>query len=194
MMKEYLFIKNEIERLLKPKRFQHSLNVEKESLKLARIYGIKEEHCKIAAILHDCAKYFKNEELIIYATKYGIPVDEVQYNFPSLLHGPVGAMYAREKFEIENEDILNSITYHTTGRPSMSKLEKVIYLADLIEESRSFPGLEEIRNMSVKDLDKALILSCNCTINYIMKSNSLIHPLTIEFRNSLLLRGMHKNG
>jgi predicted HD superfamily hydrolase involved in NAD metabolism len=194
MMKDYLFIKNEVERILKPKRFKHSLNVEKESLKLAKIYDVDEESCKIAAILHDCAKYFKDEELVKYANKYGILIDEVQYNYPCLLHGPVGAMYAKEKFGIENKDILNSIAYHTTGRPCMSKLEKVIYLADLIEEGRTFPELDEIRNISIHNLDEALILACNCTINYIMKSNTLIHPLTIEFRNSLLLRGMHKNG
>lgn len=193
-MKEYSFIRKEIEKMLKPKRFQHSLNVEKVGLKLCYIYGENKENCSIAAIVHDCAKYFTNEDLIENAKNYGIEIDEVQACTPELLHGPVGAKYARDKFGIYNEDILNAVTYHTTGRAKMSQLEKIIYLADLIEESRDFPEIKEIRRCSLNNLDEALILACNCTLNYILKSNSLIHPLTIEFRNSLILRGMHKNG
>lgn len=193
-MKEYLGIRVEVERMLNPKRFKHSLNVEKEGLKLCSIYDEDMYNCKVAAIAHDCAKYFNNEELIESAKRYGIKIDEIQYNSPGLLHGPVGAMYVKENFGVDNEDILNSIWYHTTGRTSMSKLEKIIYLADLIEESRIFPEIDEIRKKSLYNLDEALILACNCTLNYIMKSNGLIHPLTIEFRNSLLLGGMHKNG
>lgn len=193
-VKEYEIIKNEIERMLKPKRYKHSINVEKISIKLSKIYGADEDHCRVAAILHDCAKGFKNDQLLTAAEDYGINVDEIQKNSPGLLHGPVGAMYAKYNFGIENEDILNSIWFHTTGRAGMSKMEKIIYIADLIEEGRDFPGVEELRILAEHDLDKALILSCNSTINYVIERNELIHPLTIEFRNSLLLRGMHKNG
>lgn len=191
---EYEVIKNSIINMLSPKRFSHSLNVEKEAVKLGRIYGVDEQKCKLAGISHDCAKQFNNEALIVNAKKYEINIDEIQYNFPGLLHGPVGAMYVKENFGIQDEDILNSITYHTTGRVNMSLLEKIIYLADIIEESRDFPEIKEIRRISTQNLDEALILSCNCTLKYIMKNNSLIHPLTIEFRNSLLLKGVRNNG
>jgi predicted HD superfamily hydrolase involved in NAD metabolism len=193
-VKDYTTIKKEIEIILKPKRFKHSLDVEKAALNLARIYNEDDRKCRIAAIIHDCAKNFSDGELIGSAKRFGIKTDDIQNNLPDLLHGPVGAMYAKENFGIEDEDVLNAVCYHTTGRPFMSKLEKIIYLADIIEVGRRFPEVDEIRKASLHDLDKALILACDCTLNYIIKNNSLIHPLTIEFRNSLLLRGTHKNG
>jgi predicted HD superfamily hydrolase involved in NAD metabolism len=193
-VKEYSIIKKEVEIMLKPKRFKHSLDVEKSALNLARIYNEDDRKCRIAAIIHDCAKNFSDGELIESAKRFGIKIDDIQNSLPDLLHGPVGAMHAKAVFGIEDEDILNSVWYHTTGRPSMSMLEKIIYLADVIEVGRRFPEVDEIRKASLHDLDKALVLSCNCTLNYIIKNNSLIHPLTIEFRNSLLLRGMHRNG
>jgi predicted HD superfamily hydrolase involved in NAD metabolism len=175
--------------MISPKRFKHSLNVEKEALKLGEIYGADLEKCRIAAISHDCAKYFSDEELLKKAKEYGIEVDEIQMKFPQLLHSPVGAMYCKNVFEIEDEDILNAIKYHTTGRKDMSILEKIIYLADVIEEGRDFKGIEKIREKAYIDLDEALILSCNSTLKYIIEKNFLIHPLTIEFRNSLLMKG-----
>lgn len=192
-MKEYELIKKEVEEMLKlkPKRFKHSLGVVKEAVKLGNIYGVDELKCRIAGITHDCAKYYDDGALIENAEKYGIAIDNIFYNCPDLLHGPVAAMYSRDNFGINDEDILNAISYHTTGRANASILEKVVYLADIIEESRDFPEISKIRKMALKNLDEALIMSCNCTISYIMKKNFLIHPLTIEFRNSLLLKGGH---
>jgi predicted HD superfamily hydrolase involved in NAD metabolism len=193
-LRDYLYIKNEVQKMLKPKRFKHSLGVEKETVKLCKLYHVNEEEGRLASILHDCAKGFSAEKLLDYAKVYQIDVDEIMLDLPDLLHGPIAAMYAKECFGLENEDIFNAIWYHTTGRKYMSKLEKIIYLADMIEEDRKFNGIEEIRNEALIDLDKALLMSCNCTIGYIIKENRLIHPLTIELRNSLLVRGASEIG
>ena len=193
-MKEYEDIRREIKAMLNPTRYEHSINVEKAAVKLGKIYGVDESKCKIASIVHDCAKGFEDKSLVHHAKEYGIVIDNIQNEIPSLLHGPVAAMYSKKKFHIFDQDILNAIWYHTTGRAGMSHLEKIIYLADLIEEGRDFPEVNSIRRKAVNNLDKALIMACNCTLNYIMRSNSLIHPLTIEFRNSLLTKGGPNNG
>ncbi|MDF2673969.1 MAG: hypothetical protein K0R09_2235 [Clostridiales bacterium] len=189
LTKVYENLRNEISLKLSEKRFHHSLNVEIEAIELSKLYGSDEEKTKVAAIAHDLAKAFSDDELIKMAQKYSIKIDEIQYNFPQLLHGSVAAHICSDRFGISDLDILNAITYHTTGRKNMSLLDKIIYLADVIETGRYFPGVEEIRKIALKDIDNALILACNSTLIYLTKENYLIHPLTIEFRNSLLLKG-----
>lgn len=189
LTKIYDDIKNEIKLTLSQKRFEHSLNVELEAIKLAEIYGSDVQKARVAAIAHDVAKANSDEELLRMAQSYSLKIDEIEYNFPQLLHGPVAAHICSTKFGISDQDVLNAIKYHTTGRKSMSLLEKVVYLSDVIEPGRDFPGISDIREIALKDIDRALILSCNSTLIYITKKNYLIHPLTIEFRNSLLLKG-----
>ncbi|TDT61216.1 bis(5'-nucleosyl)-tetraphosphatase (symmetrical) YqeK [Fonticella tunisiensis] len=188
-MKPYEYIKEKVRERLGEKRFNHSLRVEKEAVKLGKIYGENIEKCKIAAITHDIAKQLTDDELLKESKRYGISVDDIQLKSPQLLHGYVGAEYCREEFDIKDRDILNAIAFHTTGRKNMTLLEKIIFLADLIEEERSFPGVSDIRRAAISNLDEALILSCNSTLIYVINRNLLVHPLTIEFRNSLLLKG-----
>lgn len=174
---------------LNEKKFNHCIRVEKMAVKLSKAYGVDEEKTKIAAISHDCAKFFSHEKMLNYMKKYNQYIDEIQRNVPYLLHGPVGALRLKENFNVTDEDILNSIRYHTTGRKGMSTLEKIIYLADLIEEGRDFKGIEEIRKEAFKNLDKALIMGCNTTMSYVMAKGQIIHPSTVELRNSLILSG-----
>ncbi|MCX7885588.1 MAG: bis(5'-nucleosyl)-tetraphosphatase (symmetrical) YqeK [Caloramator sp.] len=187
-MKKYDYIKRKIKSLLDSERYIHSLGVEKEAVKLGKRYDIDIEKCKVAALIHDCQKNLKDEELIEKALFYGINIDKIQKKSPQLLHGPVGALYSRQQFEINDEDILNAVYYHTTGRDNMSMLEKIIYIADIIEENRNyFKGLDEIREQAYIDINRALIMSADSTITYVIQRKNLIHPLTIEFRNNLLL-------
>lgn len=187
-LRDYEYIKDEIKKILTTDRFIHSLGVEKEAVKLAKTYGADIEKCRIAAIVHDSQKCLKDEDLIKKALEYNIELDKIQLKFPQLLHGPVGAIYCKRQFNIKDEDIFNAVYYHTTGRENMSLIEKIIYIADIIEENREyFKGLEKLRKKAYKDLDEALIMSADSTIKYIIKKGFLIHPLTIEFRNSLLL-------
>lgn len=187
-LRDYEYIKDEIKKILTTDRFIHSLGVEKEAVKLAKTYGADIEKCRIAAIVHDSQKCLKDEDLIKKALEYNIELDKIQLKFPQLLHGPVGAIYCKRQFNIKDEDIFNAVYYHTTGRENMSLIEKIIYIADIIEENREyFKGLEKLRKKAYKDLDEALIMSADSTIKYVIKKGFLIHPLTIEFRNSLLL-------
>lgn len=186
-------IKNEIKLILSEKRFEHSLRVEAEAVRLAEIYGSDIEKVRVAAIAHDYAKSHSDNELINMAQNYRINIDEIQYNSPQLLHGPVAAHICRENYGINDSDILNAISNHTTGRRGMSLMEKIVYLADVIESGRYFPGIEHIRKQAISNIDSALLLACNSTLIYITQENYLIHPLTIDFRNSLLLKGEKGN-
>lgn len=184
----YTNIKTDIEKSLSKHRFEHSINVEKVAVELALIYGCNSEKASLAAIAHDLAKQYSDLELLKMAEDNKIAMDEIQQNSPQLLHGPIATYICKYSYNISDEDVLNAIYYHTTGRSNMSLLEKIIYLADVIEEGRDFPGIDSIRQLSKTALDKAIILSCNSTINYVIEKNELIHPFTIELRNSLLLR------
>lgn len=185
----YEDIKNDIRHLLPEKRYKHCLNVEAEAVKLARIYGCDVEKARIAAIAHDYAKAYSGKDIITKAQDLRMDIDELQYNSPGLLHGPVAAQLIADKYNMNDQEVLNSISYHTTGRVGMTLLEKIIFIADLIEPGRNFEGIAAIREMSLKDMDRALLLACNFTLVYITQCNYLIHPLTIQFRNSLLLKG-----
>lgn len=176
---------------LKNSRFDHSMNVAKVAVELAKIYNIDVYSAEIAALLHDNAKSLTNEELIYYVNIYNIKLDEVDLLSPQILHSYVGAHIAKDIFDID-EDIFNAIYNHTVGRKNMSLLEKIIFIADIIEEGRNFDGVEELRKFAFMDLDKAIILSCEKTIEYIISKGMLLHLNTIELRNSLIMGDKHE--
>ena len=171
---------------LKESRLQHSISVSETAVALAVQYGEDVEKAKIAGLAHDCVKNMENEELIKVAMDHEIQLNEIYLHNPSILHGLVGSIVAREIMGIQDEDILNSICYHTTGRKNMSSLEKIIYIADYIEPLRQFKGVEELRNLSKVDLDAAVILSLENTIKYVVDQKGLLHTDTIDARNYLL--------
>lgn len=188
-MKEYDFIINSVKNRLDQERFDHTIRVCREAEALAVIYGANVDKCKVASLIHDMAKNLSDSEMLESSKNSSIDIDEIQYYSPQLLHGPLAAALAHRDFNIEDEEILNAVRYHTTGRAGMSIVEKIVYLADLIEEGRSFKGLEELRRLAYSNLDEALIVSCNNTIDYVIRRNLIIHPFTIDFRNNLLLKG-----
>ncbi|AKA72106.1 bis(5'-nucleosyl)-tetraphosphatase (symmetrical) YqeK [Clostridium scatologenes] len=185
-------IENYLIHNLKPKRYEHSLSVRDTSIKLAKLYNEDIEKAKIAGLVHDCAKNMSDEKILDIAVKYNLQVDEIFKESPQLLHGAVAAVIAKEKMGIEDEDILNAVAYHTTGRENMSQLEKIIYLADYVEPLRDFPGVEELRKISYENLDKALLLSFNNTIKFVLEKGQLIHLDTIRGRNFIILQLKNK--
>ncbi|MEF9935269.1 MAG: bis(5'-nucleosyl)-tetraphosphatase (symmetrical) YqeK [Clostridium sp.] len=178
---------------LNDKKFNHCLRVEKMAVSLAKQYGVDIEKAKIAAISHDCAKFFSHDKMINNMKQSGQYIDEIQLSVPYLLHGPVAAIRIKETFNVTDEDILNAIRFHTTGRKGMGMLEKIIYIADLIEEGRDFKGVEEIRKEAFKNIDRALVMGCNTTMSYVMLKGQVIHPSTVELRNSIILCGGNKS-
>jgi predicted HD superfamily hydrolase involved in NAD metabolism len=166
-------------------RFEHTIRVKKLAVKFASQMGIDRERTSIAAILHDYCKYWPKEQLASWIRKYDLPSDLLDYHH-ALWHAPVGAEVAARQFQIEDEEILQAIRYHTTGRPHMSPLEKIIFLADLIEPGRHFPGVEELRTLAEKDVDRAIWKALDHTICYLIEKCQKIHPLTWSARNYFL--------
>lgn len=171
---------------LKESRLRHSLSVSETAVALATKYGEDIDKARIAGLVHDCVKNMKDGQLIEVARLHGIQLDEIYLQNPSILHGLVGSIIAREVMGIEDEDILSAIRYHTTGRKNMSILEKIIYIADYIEPLRKFNGVEELRSLSEMDLDAAVIQSLENTIKYVIIQKQLLHTDTVEARNYLL--------
>lgn len=166
---------------LSPKRFEHSIGVEYTAATMAYMYGADYEKALIAGLLHDCAKYLSNDKKILKCEKRGIPISKCEYENPELLHAKLSAAYAREKYGVEDEDILNAITYHTTGRPGMSTLEKIIYIADYIEPNRNvLPEMEVIRREAYTDLDKCLVHILRNCVEYLDKKGAVVDPMTQE--------------
>ncbi|MBK5241573.1 bis(5'-nucleosyl)-tetraphosphatase (symmetrical) YqeK [Clostridium sp.] len=173
---------------LKETRFRHSLSVSETAVKLAIKYGVNIDSARIAGLVHDCGKNMKDEQLIKVAIDHKLQLDEVNLKNPSLLHGIVGGIIAREVMGIHDEDIINAICYHTTGRKNMSILEKIIFIADYTEPLRKFDGVEELRSLSMRDLDASVIQSLDNTIKYVINQKKILHNDTVDARNYLLCK------
>ncbi|WP_352420104.1 bis(5'-nucleosyl)-tetraphosphatase (symmetrical) YqeK [Proteiniborus sp.] len=168
------------------KRYLHSLRVMEEAIKLATKFNCDGEKAAIAGFLHDCGKLQDEHELLKKSYDFGIIQRDVHIDNFALLHGALGAEIARREFQIEDIEIINAIRYHTTGRPNMSLLEKIIYISDYIEPERKFPGVDAIRTLAYKDLDEALLKAMDKTIKYIIDKGQYIHPETLNARNYLI--------
>lgn len=153
------------------KRLEHSLGVEYTAACMAMVHGVDVEKARLAGLLHDCAKGLTTKEKLEKAKKHGLPVSKYEEKNPDMLHAKLGAFYARYKYDVTDEDILNAICYHTTGRPNMSVLEKIIFVADYIEPNRkTLKEMDEIRKEAFSDLDKCVIHILKNTIDYLESS------------------------
>ena len=169
---------------LKPKRMPHVLGTEQEAIRLAERYGADVEKARVAALLHDCTKKLNMEEQLELCGRYGIQLDELEQKALKLLHAKTGAAIARDVFGVDDE-IYNAIWWHTTGHAHMTLLEKVIYLADYIEPSRNFPGVDKLRAVCYKDLDEGLLMGLEMTIEEMTEMGNPVHHATIEARDAL---------
>lgn len=168
-------------------RYKHSYRVMKTAIKLAKKYDVDENKATIAALLHDCGKFEDSNNLLKRVNDFDIILDNVMKSSIELIHGPLGAMIAREDYNIKDIEILDSIYYHTTGRENMTLLDKIIFIADYIEPGRIFPEVDKVRQLAFIDLDKSIILAMDNTIKYLIDKNSLIHLDTVKGRNFLKL-------
>ncbi|MFL0267803.1 bis(5'-nucleosyl)-tetraphosphatase (symmetrical) YqeK [Candidatus Clostridium radicumherbarum] len=171
---------------LNPQRFQHSIRVMETAVSLAKRYKVDEEKAKLAGLTHDCAKNLNNLEINDLLVKNGYNIDMMFKKSSNVMHGLAGSIIARDVMGISDEEVLNAIVYHTTGRANMSMLEKIIYIADYIEPMRNFEGIATLRTLAYENLDEALLLSFNNTIKYVIDKAELIHKDTIEARNFIL--------
>ncbi|MGI6144524.1 MAG: HD domain-containing protein [Clostridia bacterium] len=175
---------------LSPVRYMHTQNVVETAMKMGEKLGINEEMMEklwLAALLHDFAKDLSGQELLKIAGAHNLIIYKAEEVQPDLLHGPVGAFLCRRDLQIADEEILRAIHFHTTGHERMTLLEKLVFLADLIEPSRNYAGVDELRKICEDDLDKGLLLAFDSTLQYVLRKKMLIHPLTVQARNAHLL-------
>lgn len=180
-------IEEKLSKMLKPNRLKHSINVAKCAVKLSEIYGYDKNKAYLAGMVHDCAKYFEKNQIDYYVDKYDIYLDDLEKESLALSHSVIGSYVVQDVFNITDKEIIDAIRYHTTGRENMTLLDKIIFMADMIEDGRKFNGVEYLRKLSYEGmLDKALITSFNNTIKYVIDNNQAIHIRTVKSRNYLL--------
>ncbi len=174
-------IKKRVKKMLDKERYQHTLGVAYMAASLGMRYGEDPERLFTAGLLHDVAKNVPNDEKYALCKKHGIVLNETEKKAPYLLHAKLGAYMAEHDFEIDDIEILNAIRSHTTGRPGMSVIEKIIFTADYIEMNRKeAPNLPEIRELAFKDLDLAVKKILFDTYEYLLKGDRPIDPATKE--------------
>lgn len=174
-------IVNILETKISKKRLIHTMGVAGVAFDLATLYGANSADAYLAGLLHDCAKGMTYEEMLSFVRNKKIPFSEVEEAFPELLHAKIGRVLAKEEYCVENNDILNAIEFHTTGRVGMSLLEKILYISDYIEPNRfKQKNLSEIRKMAFIDLDKAFMAILSDSFAYIQQSGNPIDTRTEE--------------
>ena len=165
-------IKRDLKALLKPSRYRHSLSVAKTAVYLAMNIGYETYRPYLAGILHDCAKYMSDEEMLRAAEECDIELEPIEKRAVQLVHAKVGAHFAKSKYGVEDEEIISAIRYHTTGKPAMTTLEQLIYISDTIEPLRKWDNNTEpdmIRSVATSDLDRATYIILRRTFEYITR-------------------------
>jgi len=177
-----------LEKSLKTSRYQHSLGVAETAVFLARRFGVDEEQAQVAGLLHDCAREFRNEDLIAEAEKRLIMVGNIERQMPLLLHAYVGSRLVTEKYGVSDHAVEQAIWRHTVGGAKMTKLDKIIWFADMIEPNRDYPGVDELRSLAkTAALDDMVLAGLTQSITFVLQKGGLIHPDTVIARNEILL-------
>jgi predicted HD superfamily hydrolase involved in NAD metabolism len=189
----YEDIKTKLETMLKPERYIHSLGVAESSEKLANRYGYDAKKAYLVGLLHDCAKNLPKDEQLKICDENNMPLDNIERIIDGLIHAKTGVVIAKSEFGLEDPEMLNAIAYHATGRENMTLIEKIVYLADMIEPSRKY-NLDDLRREAFIDIDNAIIMQMNLTISHNLNKNSILNPRTILARNYLLIEKLDKHG
>lgn len=177
-------IQKKLQSKLKNGRYLHTLGVQYTSVCLAMKYGADLETTELAGLLHDCAKQLSGKKLIQICRDNREKISKTEFDNPFLLHGKAGACLARDKFGIDDETILNAIRYHTTGRPAMTLIEKIVFVADYIEPNRKkAENLKGLRKMAFENLDETVLQILEQTLNYLEFSEKEIDRHTVITRD-----------
>lgn len=165
-----------VRRTLSPKRFQHTMNVKNLAVRMAQHYGVDTEKAALAAILHDSAKELPRTELLQIMQDNAIIKKGTQNRPEPVWHGICAAILAKTQWNVQDEEILSAIACHTTGKEDMSKLDKILFLADMTSAERDYPGVEELRSLEMRNLDKAMIQALKMTISFVEQKNAIADP------------------
>lgn len=172
-------LRKAMEKTLDAERFEHTLGVEYTAAALAMRYGAAVKDAQLAGLLHDCAKCLSDDKRLSICEKHNISISDYERRNPSLLHAKVGSFLAMEEYNVTNSDVIHAILNHTTGRPGMSLLEKIIFVADYIEPGRyKAANLDTIRQEAFLNLDKALLHILKDTLDYLETTGTQTDPMT----------------
>ena len=175
----YQILKKELKKEMDDSRYEHTLGVMYTCAALAMRYNYDLEKAMLAGLLHDCAKCMPNAKKLKMAEKHHLEISELERKNPFMLHAKLGAFLAKKKYDIEEEEILDAIRWHTTGRPQMTLLDKIVYIADYIEPKRDkAPNLAVIRQMAFTNLDDALLKILTDTLGYLGDSSEHVDSMT----------------
>lgn len=163
---------------LSEKRYQHTLNVKKMAVKLARRYGVQEEKAALAALLHDAAKEIPKEEMKALMAQYPQYAEGGESRPVPVWHGVCAAILARTEWGVTDEAVLSAIACHTAGKPGMTKLDKVVYLADMTSKERDWPGVNKLRKLEMKDLDAAMLAALKQTNDFVLSQGKPLDPMS----------------
>lgn len=181
MNSQILEFREKLQKKLKPSRYEHSISVSFTCICLAMRYDYPLDKAELAGLLHDCAKCYDDEEIILLCEKQGIHISEDERKAPAVLHAKYGAWVAKERYGIEDQEILDAIACHTTGKPAMGILDKMLYIADYIEARRDkAANLTQMRKLAFEDLDEALYQILAGSLKYLNAKGSFVDPMTQE--------------
>ena len=175
--------------MVKEKRVKHIRGTEEEAVRLAERWGADKTFARRAGILHDCTKYLELDEQLALCRQYGVELDELEQVAVKLLHSKTGACIARAVFG-EPDEVFWAIYWHTTAKANMTTLEKILYVADYMEPNRDFDGVERLRELAYRDLDKALLLGVETTIQEMKDRELPVHKNTLQAQAWLREQGV----
>lgn len=183
-------IDKDAKQMLSEKRYIHSVGVMRKAEQLAKKYGIDVNKAKLAGLAHDIAKEMSKEDILKYVQEYHIFVDEYEAENLGLLHGKIGADFCKNKYGF-SEDMQESIEYHTTGRPEMDDLAKIIFIADKTEEGRTYVDFAKVAEKEEEGLNSLLLYILDNSIIHIIEKGKTMHPDTVITRNYFLSQISH---
>ena len=175
------YFRQRLQDKLPPMPYEHSLGVAYTAMALAMRYEYDLDRAEVAGLLHDCAKYYTDGEIIKKCRKHEIPLSEAELQAPAVLHAKYGAWLAEHRYGVSDPEILSAIRWHTTGKAEMSLLDKIIYIADYIEPRRDkAPDLPRMRKLAFEDLDQTMFEILDGTLQYLRQKGGNVDPMTNE--------------
>ena len=178
---QVMMLRKNLKSKLDPMRYEHSLSVSFTCMNLAMRYGYDLDKAELAGLMHDCGKRYSDDIILKKCIKHGIEVTEAELNALPVLHAKYGAWLAEHKYQITDREILDAIGCHTTGKPDMTVLDKILYIADYIEPRRfKAENLPLIRRLAYENLDETMYAILSGTLEYLDKKGGSIDPMTVE--------------
>lgn len=186
MVEDIEVLKNDLKKVLKESRYNHSICVMNMCELLAKKYNGDIKRARFVGLMHDMAKDMTKEEKIKYVKENNLECSIIEEKIVEILHGKIAADICKKSYGFD-EEMCTAIQYHTTGKENMTLLEKILFVADKIDETREYEGVEELRKLAFEDLDKAIIKNIDDTLIINIGKNKLILEESIKTRNNLLL-------